>query len=321
MTGIVACVGERLEIGLRSPADGERVEVAGEDARRVLERLAARELQLRRVQRERRAAELLHRHRERDARARRRAREEEPERAPGEQPVLDAVLLRGLQLLGEIEHEPQLVRVPGRERRQVAARERARDGESDRAWSRRRRRAAPPSRRRGRAPRVARSAPVRRTSRRGPRRRPARARRGTGRPPARAPRRRRSRGGADRRRRRRAARGSARARRRARRARRARRGRRAASRRAASCPPAGRVSYASGRPFTTASRPASRPIAVPALPRASSATSGLSFCGIIDEPVAAVPGRRTNPNSDVHQRTISSPMRERCVNSTEAAYR
>ena len=50
-------------------------------------------------------------------------------------------------------------------------------------------------------------------------------------------------------------------------------------------------SYASGRPFTVASSPVRRPIAVPALPRASSATSGLSFCGIIDEPVARLLGQ------------------------------
>ena len=48
---------------------------------------------------------------------------------------------------------------------------------------------------------------------------------------------------------------------------------------------------------------------------------GLSFCGIIDEPVAADSGSRTNPNSEVAQSTISSPIRERCVKSTAAAYR
>ena len=73
--------------------------------------------------------------------------------------------------------------------------------------------------------------------------------------------------------------------------------------------------------FTVASSPVSRPIAVPALPRASSATSGFSFCGIIDEPVAALSGSRTNPNSEVAQSTISSPILDRCVKSTAAAYR
>ena len=68
-----------------------------------------------------------------------------------------------------------------------------------------------------------------------------------------------------------------------------------------------------------ARRPVNRPIAVPALPRTSSATSGLSFWGIIDEPVAAVSGSFTKPNSAVAQSTISSPIRERCVNNTAAA--
>ena len=62
-------------------------------------------------------------------------------------------------------------------------------------------------------------------------------------------------------------------------------------------------------------------MAVPAFPRASSATSGFSFCGIIDDPVAADSGSRTKPNSELAQRTISSPIRERCVKSTAAAYR
>ena len=65
----------------------------------------------------------------------------------------------------------------------------------------------------------------------------------------------------------------------------------------------------------------SRPIAVPALPRVSSATSGFSFWGIIDEPVEARVGNCAKPNSALDQSTISSPMRERWVNSTDAAYR
>ena len=77
--------------------------------------------------------------------------------------------------------------------------------------------------------------------------------------------------------------------------------------------------YASGRPFTVASSPVSRPIAVPALPRESSATSGFRFCGIIDDPVAASSGRRANPNSDDDQSTSSSPIRERWTKSTAAA--
>jgi hypothetical protein len=62
-------------------------------------------------------------------------------------------------------------------------------------------------------------------------------------------------------------------------------------------------------------------MAVPAFPRASSATSGFSFCGIIDDPVAADSERRAKPNSDVVQSTSSSAMRERWTNSTVTAYR
>ncbi len=44
--------------------------------------------------------------------------------------------------------------------------------------------------------------------------------------------------------------------------------------------------YASGRPFSVASRPVRLPIRRPLLPRANSAMSGFFFCGSIDEPVA-----------------------------------
>jgi hypothetical protein len=73
--------------------------------------------------------------------------------------------------------------------------------------------------------------------------------------------------------------------------------------------------------LTTASNPVSRPSAVPAFPRASSATSGFSFCGIIDDPVAALSGSRAKANSRVVQSTSSSPIRDRCVKRTAAAYR
>ncbi len=54
---------------------------------------------------------------------------------------------------------------------------------------------------------------------------------------------------------------------------------------------------------------------MPALPRVSSATSGFSFCGIIDDPVAAFSGSFANANSAVVQSTSSSLMRERCTKS------
>ena len=133
----------------------------------------------------------------------------------------------------------------------------------------------------------------------------------------RAPRQRRSRAAADRRRPRRAARGRREARdehrQRAERAGDVARARR----RPAACPPAGRGCRRAAAP--SRSRAAvRRPIAVPALPRASSATSGFSFCGMIDDPVAASSGRRAKPNSLVVQRTSSSPIRERWVKSTAA---
>ena len=43
--------------------------------------------------------------------------------------------------------------------------------------------------------------------------------------------------------------------------------------------------YASGRPLSVASSPVRSPISRPALPRASSATSGFFFCGMIEDPV------------------------------------
>jgi hypothetical protein len=45
----------------------------------------------------------------------------------------------------------------------------------------------------------------------------------------------------------------------------------------------------------------------------------LSFWGIIDDPVDASSGSRTNPNSEVAQSTISSPIRERWTKSAAAA--
>src|SRR4051794_27961794 len=69
-------------------AHRERVEVARERARRVGQRLAARELQLLRRKVHRRAAHLHHAGGERDARARRVLREVEAERRTGQQRLL-----------------------------------------------------------------------------------------------------------------------------------------------------------------------------------------------------------------------------------------
>ena len=57
------------------------------------------------------------------------------------------------------------------------------------------------------------------------------------------------------------------------------------------------------------------PIRRPALPRASSATSGFFFCGMIDEPVENESCRVTKENSLVAQVVISSEMRETSTES------
>ncbi len=55
------------------------------------------------------------------------------------------------------------------------------------------------------------------------------------------------------------------------------------------------------------------PYTRPVLPRASSATSGLRFWGMMLEPVANSSGRPMKPNSSLAQRTISSASRDRCI--------
>ena len=69
--------------------------------------------------------------------------------------------------------------------------------------------------------------------------------------------------------------------------------------------------YASGNPFRVASSPVRLPINRPALPRASSATSGFFFCGMMLEPVDHSSAKRANPNSWVTQMITSSLSRER----------
>ena len=54
-------------------------------------------------------------------------------------------------------------------------------------------------------------------------------------------------------------------------------------------------------------------MAVPARPRASSATSEFFFCGMSELPVAKESSSSMKPNSRVVQSTISSPRRERCT--------
>src|SRR5688572_27014421 len=57
----------------------------------------------------------------------------------------------------------------------------------------------------------------------------------------------------------------------------------------------------------------------PALPRTSSAASGLRFCGMIEEPVVKRSESFTKPKEGDDQFTISSAKRERCAAQIEAA--
>ena len=194
----------RLELGVLVRAHGERVEVARERARRVGQRLAARELQLLRASARspcRRAAPS--RPRTRRACASSASRSRGRASRPGSSGCFGSLA----QLDGEVEDRLGLRRREIGDPQQVAPGERdggqhphrsfaAATAARDVAEARRRRRRLERARR-ARSPR------------------PARARRGTARRRGRAPRRRRSRAAADRTQRRRAARGRTRARRRA----------------------------------------------------------------------------------------------------------
>ena len=80
-------LGELLDVLLREGADHDRVEVAVEDVRRVLDRLAAPQLEVARGQVEAGASELVDPDLERDARPRRGLLEDHPERSSGEELV------------------------------------------------------------------------------------------------------------------------------------------------------------------------------------------------------------------------------------------
>src|ERR1700684_1048398 len=67
------------------------------------------------------------------------------------------------------------------------------------------------------------------------------------------------------------------------------------------------------------SSPVSPPISRPALPLASSATSGFFFCGMIEDPVAYASSISAQPNSCDDHSTTSSPSLDRCTPSSAAA--
>ena len=57
----------------------------------------------------------------------------------------------------------------------------------------------------------------------------------------------------------------------------------------------------------------------PLLPRASSATSGFFFCGMIELPVQKRSARSMNPTRGLIQSTSSSDSRDTCVMTSAAA--
>ena len=65
------------------------------------------------------------------------------------------------------------------------------------------------------------------------------------------------------------------------------------------------------QPFSVAISPARFPISLPAFPRASSATSGFFFCGMMLDPVDHSSANVANPNSEVTHKITSSPNRDR----------
>ena len=114
-------LGELLDFLLVERADHERREEPREDERRVPERLPAGELQLRRRQEERHAAELGDPDLEGDARPGRGLVEDETDRPAREDAKLRASRALGLQLVGELEQERELVTRPRRDPREAAA--------------------------------------------------------------------------------------------------------------------------------------------------------------------------------------------------------
>jgi hypothetical protein len=110
--GDLGVAGELVDVGLGEGPDHDRVEVAREHEPRVLDRLAAAELEIRGRQVEPDAAELPHPGLERDPGAGRGLLEDHPERPAGEEAALLARRVRALQLVREVEHAHELVAAP-----------------------------------------------------------------------------------------------------------------------------------------------------------------------------------------------------------------
>ncbi len=103
---------ERVHLAVRVRPDRERVEIAGEHACRIRNRLAARELQLVTGEVDRRRTEMRACDLERDARPGRVLAKQEADGAALEQAVWLPLLLLRLQLVGEIQHGVELRRGP-----------------------------------------------------------------------------------------------------------------------------------------------------------------------------------------------------------------
>ena len=107
--GHVGVLGQLLDVGLGEGADHDRVDVAREHPGRVLDRLAAPELQVGGREVEAYAAELGDADLERDARSRRRLLEEHGQCPAGEELVGIPLCLRTLELVGQVERRCQLL--------------------------------------------------------------------------------------------------------------------------------------------------------------------------------------------------------------------
>jgi len=104
--------GKLLDVGVREGSNRDRVDVTAEHHGGVADRLAAAQLEVVGAQVQRRPAEVRHADLEGDAGPRRGLLEDHPERAAGQDAMLLTRLLGPLQLVGEVEEDADLLRVP-----------------------------------------------------------------------------------------------------------------------------------------------------------------------------------------------------------------
>jgi hypothetical protein len=119
--GHLGVLRELVHVCLPERPDHDPIQVAGEDGGRVLDRLAAPELEVAGREVEAGSAELGDSDLEAHARPRGRLLEDHPERATLEVPVGDALALARLEPVGQVEHEGELVRRPVVHPEEVAA--------------------------------------------------------------------------------------------------------------------------------------------------------------------------------------------------------